>query len=63
MADSPKQKRVPCPTCGKPVVWSKEHRWKPFCSERCKMIDLGAWFDETNRIQGKEATEGNLEND
>jgi len=27
------------------------------------MIDLGAWFDETNRIQGKEATEGNLEND
>ena len=42
--------RIPCPTCGKPVVWGAEARWRPFCSERCRMIDLGDWLDETNRI-------------
>ena len=44
---------VPCPNCGKAVEWSSEQRWRPFCSERCKMIDLGAWLDETNRIPGE----------
>lgn len=42
--------RVPCPTCGKPVPWSRESRWRPFCSERCKLLDLGDWLDETHRI-------------
>jgi endogenous inhibitor of DNA gyrase (YacG/DUF329 family) len=32
------------------VTWSIEQRWRPFCSERCKLIDLGTWFDESNRI-------------
>jgi len=41
---------VSCPTCGNPVKWSVEQRWRPFCSERCKLIDLGTWFDESNRI-------------
>lgn len=41
---------VNCPTCGKRVVWSGASRWRPFCSERCRLIDLGAWFDETHRI-------------
>jgi len=31
-----------CPACQKPVVW-KSSPWRPFCSERCKLIDLGAW--------------------
>lgn len=39
-----------CPQCGKPVVYSIANRWRPFCSERCKMIDLGDWIDEKNRI-------------
>jgi endogenous inhibitor of DNA gyrase (YacG/DUF329 family) len=47
------QKLVQCPTCGKPVEWSGQQRWRPFCSERCKLIDLGEWLDESNRIPGE----------
>lgn len=52
---------VKCPTCGKPVEWSLEQRWRPFCSERCKLIDLGSWADESYRIGDNEqkAPEGN----
>ncbi len=41
---------VPCPTCGKPVPWTAASRWRPFCSERCRLIDLGDWLDESHRI-------------
>ena len=41
---------VPCPHCGKPVEWAPTSRYRPFCSERCKMIDLGAWAAESYRI-------------
>ena len=47
------QRQVECPTCGKPTPFTKDNRWRPFCSERCKLIDLGAWFDESNRIPGR----------
>ncbi|MES9969670.1 MAG: DNA gyrase inhibitor YacG [Candidatus Thiodiazotropha sp.] len=47
---SKQQRTVPCPTCGKSVVWSEESPWRPFCSERCRLIDLGDWFDENHRI-------------
>jgi endogenous inhibitor of DNA gyrase (YacG/DUF329 family) len=43
-------KSVKCPTCKKPVTWTPENNWRPFCSERCKMVDLGDWFEERNRI-------------
>ena len=46
---------VACPTCGKPVAWTKTSRWRPFCSERCKLIDLGEWFEEEKRIAGESA--------
>ena len=36
---------VKCPRCGKQVEY-EGHEWRPFCSERCKMLDLGAWADE-----------------
>jgi endogenous inhibitor of DNA gyrase (YacG/DUF329 family) len=45
---------VDCPTCGATVAWTAEQRWRPFCSERCKLIDLGAWLDESNRIPAEE---------
>ncbi len=32
----------PCPRCGEPSVW-EGNEFRPFCSERCKLIDLGAW--------------------
>ncbi|MDR2016710.1 MAG: DNA gyrase inhibitor YacG [Burkholderiales bacterium] len=41
---------VACPQCGVTVVWTSESCWRPFCSERCKLLDLGAWADETYRI-------------
>ena len=45
---------VTCPQCGKPVPWTSESRYRPFCSERCKMIDLGAWASERYRVPGVE---------
>lgn len=41
---------VNCPTCGSPVAWNETFPLRPFCSERCKMIDLGAWATESYRI-------------
>lgn len=52
MAD--KYKKVACPTCGKWVEWRPENTWRPFCSERCKMIDLGQWADEKFKIPVEE---------
>jgi len=43
-------KIVKCPTCEKAVEWRPENRWRPFCCERCQLIDLGAWADESHRI-------------
>ena len=43
-------KKVPCPRCGQPAVFSAENKWRPFCSERCKIIDLGAWASESYRV-------------
>jgi len=37
---------VNCPTCNKAVPWLAENRYRPFCSKRCKAIDLGAWAAE-----------------
>lgn len=45
---------VPCPTCQRPVAWSPESPFRPFCSERCKLIDLGAWVSEQRSIPGEE---------
>jgi uncharacterized protein len=40
--------RVRCPTCKREVDWSSPSR--PFCSERCRLVDLGAWLAEQHRI-------------
>jgi endogenous inhibitor of DNA gyrase (YacG/DUF329 family) len=37
---------VDCPTCGKKVEWTEDSKYRPFCSVRCKQIDLGAWAEE-----------------
>lgn len=47
---------LPCPTCQKPVDWSADATWRPFCSERCKLLDLGAWLTEKHAIPGEEIT-------
>jgi len=44
------KKIVSCPTCQTEIQWSSENKYRPFCSERCKLIDLGAWADEEYSI-------------
>jgi endogenous inhibitor of DNA gyrase (YacG/DUF329 family) len=39
-----------CPNCQRSTRMDPENRWRPFCSERCRLIDLGAWIDEQHRI-------------
>ena len=45
---------VACPRCGVHSEWHG-NSWRPFCSERCKMIDLGSWLDEQHAIPGEPA--------
>jgi endogenous inhibitor of DNA gyrase (YacG/DUF329 family) len=50
----PPMPTVRCPTCDRPVEWTESSRWRPFCSERCKLIDLGAWASGQRAIPGEE---------
>jgi endogenous inhibitor of DNA gyrase (YacG/DUF329 family) len=49
--------RLSCPTCRRPIEWSEQFPQRPFCSERCRLIDLGAWLSEEHGIAG-DAAEG-----
>jgi endogenous inhibitor of DNA gyrase (YacG/DUF329 family) len=49
-SDQPKTRTVACPTCGGPSLYVPENRYRPFCSERCKNVDLGAWASEGFRM-------------
>jgi uncharacterized protein len=40
-----------CPICGKPVEW-KDNPFRPFCSERCKLVDLGRWVSDEYSVPG-----------
>jgi uncharacterized protein len=44
-----------CPTCGK-AVERQGDPWRPFCSERCQLIDFGRWADEEYRVPGRQIT-------
>jgi endogenous inhibitor of DNA gyrase (YacG/DUF329 family) len=43
---------VDCPTCKRKVAFTPANPWRPFCSERCKMIDLGVWASGGYAIPG-----------
>ena len=45
---------VACPHCGKEHQWDTGNRFRPFCSERCKLIDLGKWANEDYRVEQRE---------
>lgn len=45
---------VECPTCQKKVEWKAENKYRPFCSDRCRLIDLGEWANEEKRIAAVE---------
>lgn len=44
---------VNCPTCQKIVVWNESSPFRPFCSKRCQLIDLGEWATEDKRIESQ----------
>ena len=54
MIDSTPPRIVACPACGKSTAFMPGNRWRPFCSERCRVSDLGAWATESYRIPAEE---------
>ncbi|MDL2285035.1 DNA gyrase inhibitor YacG [Oxalobacter sp. OttesenSCG-928-P03] len=54
---------VKCPGCRAEVEWVEKNTYRPFCSERCKQIDLGAWADEKYTVPVVEQTELGEENE
>jgi endogenous inhibitor of DNA gyrase (YacG/DUF329 family) len=51
-------RKVKCPACGQPAVFDESNPFRPFCSERCRTIDLGAWAAERYRVPVKPGEEG-----
>jgi len=43
-----------CPSCGKLINFSVHNNWRPFCCERCQLIDLGEWLNGNKRIISKD---------
>ena len=48
------KKAVKCPECGKATEYSPENEYRPFCSKRCKLIDLGEWIEGRYKITSEE---------
>ena len=44
--------KLNCPICKKVVLWNDDFPHRPFCSDRCRLIDLGEWASESHRIAG-----------
>ncbi len=44
---------VRCPACGGDSIYAPENPFRPFCSQRCKNLDLGAWASESFRVPGE----------
>lgn len=54
---------VRCPQCGGDAVFAPENPFRPFCSERCRLIDLGAWANESYRLPVQEKEDNKLPDD
>lgn len=54
---------VNCPTCKAPVTWDDSFPERPFCSHRCRLIDLGAWAAEEHVIEGCQDDEQDIFSD
>lgn len=52
--NSAKPRTVTCPACGGPSLFTPDNHFRPFCSERCKLHDLGAWASESFRVEVQE---------
>lgn len=49
--------KVNCPQCKKSVDWAPESLYRPFCSKRCQLIDLGQWADEEHKISASSSVD------
>lgn len=49
---------VKCPQCGATVEWGPQSPYRPFCSVRCRQLDLGAWASDAYRVPGAEPDPG-----
>lgn len=45
--------KIRCPVCKKTIEYSTDNQWRPFCSERCRLVDLGQWLEESYSIAGE----------
>jgi len=63
MSPSGALKLVPCPTCGGDSVYAPSNVYRPFCSNRCKNVDLGAWANEDFRMATNTPAEDLLDDD
>lgn len=52
-APAARPRTVRCPGCGGTSVYASDNPWRPFCSERCKNLDFGAWASEAYRVEVK----------
>ena len=52
------KKSVKCPECGNATEYSPENEYRPFCSKRCKLIDLGEWIEGRYKINLEENSQG-----
>jgi endogenous inhibitor of DNA gyrase (YacG/DUF329 family) len=50
----PPARTVPCPRCGGPSRYAPDNPYRPFCSPRCKLAELGAWANEEFRVDVSE---------
>jgi endogenous inhibitor of DNA gyrase (YacG/DUF329 family) len=55
-ADDPPRRIVRCPGCGGESVYAPGNPFRPFCGERCRLADLGAWASEGYRVGAAHST-------
>ncbi len=55
---APAVRTVRCPACGGPRLYAADNLWRPFCSERCKNLDFGAWASENYRVAAQPVMDG-----
>jgi endogenous inhibitor of DNA gyrase (YacG/DUF329 family) len=61
--ESKEARKVHCPQCHASILWSVDNPYRPFCSERCKLIDLGQWATGAYRIPQVERDNGQTEDE
>lgn len=59
--ESGKEPVIACPRCRKDAVFGPSNPFRPFCSERCRLIDLGAWADESYRVPEATPRDGGID--